>query len=88
MEDGTVEYTPIKFALGNNGSSSETILKSYGQIAGVSGVVKMVLAEDYCLDSSLCVGGSYNILGIKSDGSFYDISKILNESYQNYYKNF
>ena len=86
MEDGTVEYTPIKFALGNNGSSSTTVLKSYGQIAGVSGVVKMVLAEDYCLNSPLCVGGSYNILGIKSDGSFYDVSKILDESYQNYYK--
>lgn len=88
MEDGTVEYTPIKYALGNNGSSSTTVLKSYGQIPGVSGVVKMVIAEDYCVNTSSCVGGSYNILGIKSDGSFYDISKILNESYSNYYQNF
>ena len=88
MEDGTVEYTPIKYALGNNGSSSTTILKSYGQIPGVSGVVKMVIAEEYCLYNSSCVGLPYNILGIKSDGSFYDISKILNESYSNYYQNF
>ena len=86
MEDGTVEYTPIKHSLGNNGSSDSTILKSYGAISGVSGVVKIVTAEDYSLDSTTYMGGSYNILGVRADGSFYDISKILNVSYSDYYK--
>lgn len=85
MEDGTVEFTPIKHSLGNNGSSNDTVLKSYGAIKNVSGVVKIVTATDYSLDSNSYMGGSYNILGVKSDGTFYDISKILMESYSDYY---
>lgn len=84
MEDGTVEYTPIKDVLGNNGSSSETVLKSYGTITSVSGAVKVISATDYCSNDNTCMGGSYNVLGIKSDGSFYDLSKILYAT--DYYK--
>lgn len=88
MKDGTVEYTPINNALGNNGSSASTVLKSYGQVDGVSGIVKVVSATDYGLGNSdeSYIGGSYVVLAVKADGTFYDISKILYESYSDYYK--
>lgn len=84
MEDGTVEYTPINNALGEKASSSETILKSYGKINDVSGVVKIISATDYCPNDNTCIGGSYNILGIKQDGTFYNLSEILLTT--NYYE--
>ena len=77
MEDGTVEYTPIEHALGNNGSSSETILKSYGEFENVSEVVKVVTASDYPINSEYATSGAYHILGIKTDGTFYNLSSIL-----------
>ena len=80
MEDGTVEYTPIMNALGNNGSSSETIMKSYGKINDVSGVVKIITGTDYCLNDQCMGDGAFNILGIKADGTFYNLSNILNKA--------
>ena len=75
MKDGTVEFTPIAHALGKNGSSASTVLSSYGKIPNVSGIVKLARAIDHC---QRCSGdGAYDILGIKEDGSFYDLSKII-----------
>lgn len=87
MKDGTVEYTPIIHALGDNGDSKETVLKSYGKMNEVSGVVKLAPATNYCVSDNSCLSdGSYTVLGIKSDGSFYDLGKILLNT--DYYKNF
>ena len=88
MNDGTVEYTPIKHGLGNNGASEDTVLKSYGKINNVNDVVKLAIATDYCINSNQnCVSeGAYNVLGIKADGSFYDLSKIV--SSLDYYKQY
>lgn len=83
MEDGTVEYTPIIHALESIHTSSTSVLSSYGSIPNVSGVVRVITATDYCPNDDTCLGGSYNILGIQSDGSFYDLSKILSAT--NYY---
>lgn len=80
MEDGTVEYTPIKHALGNNGSSEDTILKSYGKMENVSDVVTILTGIDYC---DHCIGEGLNLLGIKQDGTFYNLSSILYNT--NYY---
>ena len=80
MDGGTVEYTLIKCVLANNGSFSETVLKSYGKIENVSGVVKVVTVIGSC---STCVGDGVDIIGIQPDESFYDLSKILYET--NYY---
>lgn len=80
MEDGTVEYTPIKHALGNNGSSSATVLKSYGKMSNIDGVVTVVTAVDYC---DKCVGSGVNLLGIRTDGTFFNLSHNLYDT--NYY---
>lgn len=84
MNDGTVEYTPIKNALGSNGSSKDTVLRSYGKLSGISGVVKLAIAVDKCNLENCIGGGSYNIIGIKQDGTFYNLSKILMTT--NYYE--
>jgi len=78
MEDGTVEYTPIVSALKNNDSLNDKNLKSYGKIENVSGVVKLISATGYYPNNEQAVTSGTYILGIKSDGSFYDLSKIIN----------
>lgn len=46
-------------------------------------MVKVITATDYCLNNDSCMSDSYNILGIKSDGTFYDLSEIIYKT--NYY---
>lgn len=85
MENGTVEYTPItsKIVKASVDSADSVQLKSYGKIQNVEDVVMIATVSASPANSQ--VGGHVALIGIKADGTFYDISKILNEA--NEYKN-
>ena len=71
LEDGSVEYIPLVHAF----KESVATIKSYGKLDGVSDVVKFSMAavEDG-------FSGYGTTIAIKSDGSFYDLSTILEET--------
>lgn len=78
MEDGTLEYTPVPYnvvkeAANNNGSIT---LKSNGKVPNVEDVVMIATVSAAPTDSP--VGGYVAAIAIKSDGSFYDLTNILN----------
>lgn len=77
MEDGTVEYTPLTYKVirGLSGSVDSFSLKSYGAVPNVEGVVILANGSEYLTDSPY--GGGMSILGIKSNGEFYNISTLL-----------
>lgn len=64
MNDGTVEYIPLKKAFAKDAYH----LNSYGKLPNVEGVVKFYTAN---------VTGGVTTLAQKADGSFYDLSTIL-----------
>lgn len=68
MKDGSVEYTPIVNAI-NQGNESQ--VKSYGKINEVSDIIKFLTAD---------ATNGVTTLAVKSDGSFYDLSIILNST--------
>ena len=71
MEDGTVEYTPIRKAKEAND------FKSYGKINGVEDIVsiKQILGKQ----KNSPVGGGYSVAAQKKDGTFYDLSNLIKE---------
>ena len=77
MEDGTIEYTPISSKVITNlaGSIESFVLKSYGAVPNVEGVVILAMGNVYPTNSPY--GGGMALLGIKSTGDFYDLSSIL-----------
>ena len=76
FEDGTVEYTPVKKYLSNlENAYEETVMKSYGSLS-VNGIVDIVTADVIGKDEHY-IGGWYTPILIKSDGTFYDLSKLL-----------
>lgn len=79
MEDGTIEYTPLSVKLLNNLTVLDSFsLSSYGKIPNVEDVVLIVGADYNIKDSQY--GGEIVILGIKANGEFYDLSKILDNT--------
>lgn len=69
MEDGSLEYLPVRKSLEENHEQ----LKSYGKLSGVSQIVKLYAANA----SRNPVGSGVTILAQKTDGTFYDLSAIL-----------
>ena len=66
MEDGTVEYMPLAYAIANND------FRSYGKIEGIEDIVDMVSA------SISGPGSGYaTVLVIQEDGTAYDIGEQL-----------
>ena len=80
MEDGTVEYTPITYKIVTQSvDSPNTVnLKSYGKIQDVKDVVMIAGTSTEVINAP--AGGNRALIGIKEDGSFYDISKILDQT--------
>lgn len=68
MEDGTVQYIPLKKAF----LTDHDHLKSYGTIEGVANIIKF-----YNVSASFGQTGGVTILAQKKDGTFYDLSTIL-----------
>ena len=67
LKDGTVEYMPLYDAMKNNN------IKSYGKIEGITDIARIGSVEFKGSE-----GGGYGApCAIKSDGSFYDLSKRL-----------
>ncbi len=81
LEDGTVEYMPLIHMFNAPATTEKALgeaaitVKSYGKLDGVSDVVKFSMAE---VDDGF--GGYGTTMAIKSDGSFYDLSTILEET--------
>ena len=77
MEDGTVEYTPITYNIVKEAvNSPDTVnLKSYGKIQNVEGVVMIATVSAH-----EGISGYKALIGIKADGSFYELSSILNKT--------
>lgn len=67
LEDGTIEYIPIVHMFNHIQASAV----SYGTIKDVNGVVKFAIADE---------GDGVTTLGIKNDGSFYDLGNILSKT--------
>ena len=65
MNDGTVEYVPIRLALSTNNQA----ISSYGSLPSVSNVVKFYTAQ--------VSSGYATVLAQRSDGTYYDLSQVL-----------
>ena len=73
MDDGTVEYMPLYDAIKNNKFTS------YGKIDGVEKVVEILSGNVGYPE----MGGAAAVFAVTEEGSFYDISIILNST-ENY----
>lgn len=84
MEDGTVEYTPITYKVVQEAIKSPDTytLKSYGKINDVKDIVVIANGNGHNTQSA---GSWHSLFAVKADGTFYDISKILEETDE--YKN-
>ena len=81
MEDGTIEYTPVSGEITNEyvNKPDSFKLKSYGKVPGVDGVVMIAGVTAQPVNTN--IGGYWTLLGIKSDGTFYDLQHILDEDF-------
>ena len=68
LDDGSVEYIPLFYALKNNN------IKSYGKIDGVTNVTKFLSVG---VSPKSPGGGYHSIVALRSDGSFYDLTENL-----------
>lgn len=71
MEDGTVQYLPLKKAY----STDHENLKSYGTLSGISNIVKF-----YSADALAQMGGGVTILAQDRNGNLYDLSSVLQQT--------
>ena len=71
MEDGTVEYLPLKKAYATNNES----LNSYGSLSGISNIVKF-----YSANANSQKGSGITILAQDNEGNLYDLSTTLRET--------
>lgn len=71
MEDGTVEYLPLKKAYATNNES----LNSYGSLPGISNIVKF-----YSANANSQMGSGITILAQDNEGNLYDLSTTLRET--------
>ena len=76
MEDGTVEYMPLAYAMKNDD------FRSYGKIEGVENIIDMVPAY---IAGGQGAGSGYTVLLIQEDGTAYDIGDQLHDIYYNQY---
>ena len=76
MEDGTVEYIPFYYACNNN--SFKTV-----KLDGVENIIRFVSGSASPVEPG---GGYHTILAQKQDGTFYDLSLILQQT--QYYNNY
>ena len=81
MEDGTVEFTGIADSLSKNGPTNNDALKISGKIDNVTGVTQIAYATSAPKDSEY--GAGLAVIGVRTDGSFYDLSRILDTTYYN-----
>lgn len=70
MDDGSVEYMPLVDALINNK------FVSYGKVDGVENVVEMLSGSIRFVEG----GGAHVVVAVTEEGSFYDVSTILNKT--------
>ena len=75
MEDGTVEYMPLAYAIKNND------FRSYGKLEGVENVVDIVTAY---IAGGMGAGSGHTALVIQKDGTAYDIGEQLRNIYSQY----
>ena len=75
MEDGTVEYMPLAYAIKNND------FRSYGKLEGVENVVDIVTAY---IAGGMGAGSGHTALVIQEDGTAYDIGEQLRNIYSQY----
>ena len=75
MEDGTVEYMPLGYAIKNDD------FRSYGKIDGVENVVDIVTAQTGTGEPA---SGYLTTLLIQKDGTAYDISEQLRKILEEY----
>ena len=73
MEDGTVEYLPVAYALKNNN------IKSYGKINGLNDIVKFysVGTSVICDSDGGTCGGGKTIFAQNNKGELFDIKEIM-----------
>lgn len=69
IEDGTVEYVPIRKAVAKEGT-----IQTYGKVPGVEDVVKLYTATHMGLYSSR------RLVAQRADGDYYDLTTILMET--------
>ena len=75
MEDGTVEYMPLAYAIKNND------FRSYGKIDGVENVVDIISATTHTSEPA---SGYLTTLLVQKDGTAYDISEQLRKISEQY----
>lgn len=78
IEDGSIEYVPLYYAVKNNDYTAH-------KVDGVSGIIRFSTASKI---SKAETGGGVTTLGIKSDGSWYDMYSVLDIRNSQYYNNF
>ena len=80
MADGTIEYTPLSSKVIDSIADSidSYTCKSYGKIPDVEEVVVVASADKSPTNSEY--GGGMAIIGVKPNGEFYDLSKILEDT--------
>ena len=76
LEDGTVEYIPFYYACNNN--SFKTV-----KLDGVENIIRFVSGSASPVEPG---GGYHTILAQKQDGTFYDLSLMLQQT--QYYNNY
>ena len=69
MEDGSIEYLPVRYALYRG------TVQSYGKLDNVEGIVK--LYSVFARGKGDVTGGGMSILAQKLDGTYYDLASIL-----------
>lgn len=71
MEDGTIEYMPLEYAINNDD------YRSYGKIEGIENITYLV--------SAVTENGTNTTLAVQKDGTAYDLEDQINDIYFNQY---
>lgn len=71
MDDGTLEYMPLAYAIKNND------FRSYGKIEGIENITYLV--------SAVTENGTNTTLAVQKDGTAYDLEDQINDIYFNQY---
>ena len=70
MDDGSLEYVPLQYALKHNDYSAK-------KVSGVTGIERLAMVQIHHKQG----GGWVSTLAIKADGSWYDLSQAVDQSY-------
>ncbi|MBQ6323519.1 MAG: hypothetical protein IJI22_01665 [Bacilli bacterium] len=74
MEDGTVQYTPLYKDVKYPPQDENQRFNSYGTLEGVEDVVSLMEVASGVKEGA---GWGMNIIAKRSDGNYYDLSKVL-----------